>query len=202
MARPLSESLVTTQGVQLVLYGKAKMIAREKSLNHRSFNFAFAVGLASTLIFSTSALAAPTTMPYLGGPIGKVQAKWSTYGFTKEPKLIQQQPPSSNYACRPPAPNDLILSQDPQANAPVSADTQVTLTLVCKITSPQNAVVATPYSPPPSTAKPKATVKPGAKAPVPAKTKSKKVSIKCAKGKKSITVTSTKPVCPAGYKKK
>jgi hypothetical protein len=168
----------------------------------KQFIYALSAGIGSTLIFTTSAVAATTTMPYLGGTLGKVQANWSAFGFSKEPKILQQKPPSSNYACRTPAPNDLILTQDPQVNTPVTADTQVTLTLVCKITTPQNAVVATPYTPPPTKAKPKTTAKPGSNPPAPAKTNSKKVSIKCVKGKKTITVTSTKPVCPSGYKKK
>jgi hypothetical protein len=178
------------------------MFFGEKIINRKSIKISLAIGFVSTVLFSSTAIAAPTTMPYLGGPVGKVQANWSKYGFTKPLKLVQQQPPSSNYECRPPAPNDLILSQDPQVNSAVTADTQVTLTLVCKITSPQNAVVATPYTPPPSTAKPKAATKPGAKPSVPAKTSAPKVSIKCVKGKKTITVTSAKPTCPAGYKKK
>ena len=178
------------------------MLAGEMRMKRNSFKVITVVGLVFSFLFSTSAIAAPTTMPYLGGTLGKVQANWSTYGFTKQLKLTQQEPPSDAFECRPPAPNDLILSQEPKFNAPVSADTQVILKLVCKLTTPQNAVVKTPYSPPPVKAKPKATVKSGTAKPGTKKTKTTKVSIKCVKGKKSKTITGANPVCPSGYKKK
>ena len=178
------------------------MLVGEIRMNRNSFKVITVIGLAFSFLFSTSAIAAPTTMPYLGGTLGKVQANWSTYGFTKLPKLTQQEPPSDAFECRPPAPNDLILSQEPKFNAPVSADTQVILKLVCKLTTPQNAVVKTPYSPPPTKAKPKATVKSGKTKTTSKKAKSTNVSIKCVKGKKSKTITGANPVCPSGYKKK
>ena len=202
MAQPPSASLGITQDALPDLCRKVKMFEGEKRMYRNGFKVISVFWLAFSFLFSTSAIGAPTTMPYLGGTLGKLQANWSTYGFTKQPKLTQEEPPSNAFQCRPPAPNDLILSQEPKFNAPVSADTQVVLKLVCKLTTPQNAVVKTPYSPPPTNAKQKTTSKSDTTKTASKKAKLIKATIKCYKGKILKTVTGKNPVCPSGYKKK
>jgi hypothetical protein len=96
----------------------------------------------------------------------------------------------------------------------VTADTQVTLTLICRIGAPQNAVVKKPYAPKRGklnftpknladakkhTAPKKSALPKTSTAPQKAATK---VSITCVKGKKTIKVSAVKPTCPSGYKKK
>ena len=175
---------------------------------------ALAMSLSFVVFIPTLASAAPTTMPFVGGKLAQVQAGWAKLGFTHLPKLVTQKPPAKSYHCRTPAPTDLIISQDPIVGAPVTADTQVTLTLICRIGTPQNAVVKKPYAPkrgklnftPKNLADAKKHTAP--KKPALPKTSTSpqkaatKVSITCVKGKKTIKVSAAKPTCPSGYKKK
>jgi hypothetical protein len=175
---------------------------------------ALAMSLSFVVFIPTFASAAPTTMPFVGGKLAQVQASWAKLGFTHLPKLVTQKPPAKSYHCRTPTPADLIISQDPIVGAPVTADTQVTLTLICRIGTPQNAVVKKPYAPkrgklnftPKNLADAKKHTAP--KKPALPKTSTSpqkaatKVSITCVKGKKTIKVSAVKPTCPSGYKKK
>lgn len=173
-----------------------------------------ATALTFVIFIPTLASAAPSTMPYVGGKLAAVQASWAKLGFTHLPKLVTQKPPAKSFHCRTPTPTDLIISQDPIVGAPVTADTQVTLTLICRIGTPQNAVVKKPYAPkrgklkftPKNLADAKKTLTPK-KSTAPQKSTAPKkpatkVSITCVKGKKTIKVSAVKPTCPAGYKKK
>ena len=183
-------------------------------MSSKSMKAILAAVLSSVIFIPTAVSAAPSTMPYVGGKLGKVQADWAKIGFTHLPKLVTQKPPAKSYHCRTPTPADLIISQDPIVGAPVTADTQVTLTLICRIGTPQNAVVKKPYAPKRGILKftPKnladAKKKSAIKKPVLPKTSTSpqksatKVSITCVKGKKTIKVLALKPTCPSGYKKK
>jgi len=148
--------------------------------------------LSLSLIFlctSTSlSAAAPTTMPPIAGQIGAVKTNLSVLGFTKPVIILQQNPPTKAYACRPVENDDFVIHQDPSAGTTVSADTQITLTTVCHLTTPQNAVVKTPFVPPKSSKS-----KQGSNS---------KITITCVKGKSIKKVTAAKPVCPKGYVKK
>ena len=200
----LSELWGTTQQD---LFVKARIANMEKKMNAKLFKALVASSLVVAIFTPTSVFAAPSTMPYVGGKLATVQASWVKFGFSLTPKLLTQKPPLKSYHCRSPLPSDLIISQDPAVGSPVSADTQVTLTLACHLETPQNAVVKKPYAP--KRGKLKFTPKNLADAKKSTATKkaaTKKaastVSIVCVKGKKSINISGVKPICPAGYKKK
>jgi hypothetical protein len=108
----------------------------------------FSTPSASTTTLRTFA------MPLFTDRIGLVIATWSKTGFTQQPKIVQDSVPSG-LACKPSTDNDFIVKQEPKWKEVVSADTQVTLTLLC------NAYVATTASPTPQpTAPPMGTTSP------------------------------------------
>jgi len=155
---------------------------RKRSVLLLSISFAF--------LFTATAVssAAPTTMPTIAGQIGDVKKSLTALGFTKPLIVLQQTPPTKAYSCRPVADDDFVIHQDPASGAPVTADSQITLTTVCHLTTPQNAVVKTPFTPPKSSKS--------------NKNSNTQITIACVKGKSQKKVTGVKPSCPKGYSKK
>ena len=157
----------------------------------RKFARAITIFSLSTFVLisnSDISIAAPTNMPTIAGQIGVVKKNLEALGFTKPVVVLQQKPPTAAYACRPVENDDFVISQDPMPGASVSAETQITLTTVCHLTTPQNAVVKTPYIPPKSTKSKNSS--------------NSQVTITCVKGKSVKKVTASKPVCPKGFVKK
>ena len=160
-------------------------------------------------IIAQPAHATPATMPFLGGKLSVAQANLVKFGFKVAPKILQQAPPkNTHYKCRAPVATDLVLTQDPAINTPVTADTQVTLTLICHLTTPQNSIVKKPYNPNRGKLKIPAKViadqKKGIKTLKPTYGGKSVTTIKitCINGKKKVTISGTKPICPKGYKVK
>jgi len=69
-------------------------------------------------------------MPFFSDRIGLVIANWGKTGFTQQP-IIVHEPAPAGLACKTLTDSDIIVKQEPKWKEVVSADTQVTLTLLC-----------------------------------------------------------------------
>ena len=177
-------------------------LVKEMNMSPKLIKPFIAASLSIFIFVPSISNATPSAMPQIGGKLGKIQAGWAKLGFTHAPKLVTQAPPLKSYHCRAPLPGDLVIAQDPVAGSAVSADTQVTLTLICHLAVPQNSVVQKRYVPVPGKIKYKPKLPSEVNKPYSPSKQGSKITISCVKAGKTISISGTKPKCPTGYKKK
>lgn len=100
-------------------------------------------------------------MPFIlgEGKIGTALSKWSSFGFTNPPVVIQAASGIKEYSCKPKTDDDWILEVTPAWNSLVDASTQVTITTMCTIDvqsskSPTPVPASSPFSSPTPVATP------------------------------------------------
>jgi hypothetical protein len=109
-------------------------------------------------------------MPMFYQNIGTVRATWGASGFINPPIVIQQAPPAPTFTCAPPVDSDIIIKQEPAYKTLVTAETQVTLTLLCHLQLISALPTPTAAVPTPTAAVPTPTAAvptPTAAAPIP-----------------------------------
>ena len=179
------------------------MLIKKIDYKCRFLVFTIFILVIESLILTSTSNATPTTMPNLVGKLGQAEMTWSKLGFTSKIKINQELPKNlKGYSCRAPLPTDLVISQDPVFNSPVTSDSQVSLTVICHLTTPQNSVVKKPYNPPRGKLRIVKKNQNSGKSSTPtnnAKTKIKNSKISCKKGSKIITLNSKVKTCPKGF---
>ena len=106
-------------------------------------------GITGVTVGASSASPTPITqqfkMPLITEyKLGVLLSKWSTYGFNKQPIVIQEKPTLSEYSCKQVSNEDTIKDIQPKWNSLVNAETQVTVTVYCTYDFDSKKVSSTP----------------------------------------------------------